>query len=214
MSDAPERGRVAGVVAHRAAEEVRAVLRPYTIPNGITLLRLAVTPFFVLSVVEGNYELALAIFVLAGVSDVLDGLIARALAMRSPFGAYLDPIADKVLVVSAYLALTLRRPDVVTIPTWLTVLALSRDALIVLVALALYLGAGIRNFDPSVWGKATTFLHILTIGLVLVANLTAVPPAWLAATFYVTLFFTIVSGLDYVRLAARTAERLHDGPKP
>ena len=213
MSDGHERGRAAGAVAHRAAQEVKAVLRPYTIPNGITLVRLALTPFFVLAVVEGTYELALGIFVLAGISDVLDGLIARSLGMGSPLGAYLDPIADKALVVSAYLALTLRRPDVVTIPTWLTVLALSRDALIVLVALSLYLGAGIRDFSPSVWGKATTFLHILTIGLVLVANLTTIPPTVLAATFYVTLFFTIVSGLDYVRLVARASERLHDEPK-
>ncbi len=132
----------AGAVAQRAAQEVRAALRPFTIPNGITLIRLALTPFFVLAILEGNHRLALGIFVAAGISDALDGLLARLLGMRSLLGSYLDPIADKTLLVTAYVALTLPIPGAVRVPLWLTVMALSRDFLIVLVALLLYLGAG------------------------------------------------------------------------
>ena len=198
-------------VAQRAAREVRAVLRPYTIPNGITLLRLALTPFFVLAVIGGKHSLALGLFVAAGLSDALDGLLARLLGMRSLLGTYLDPIADKTLLVTAYVALTLPAPGAVTVPLWLTVMALSRDFLIVLVALLLYLGAGIREFPPSTWGKWTTFLHIVTVALVLVANVTRVVEPALAPVFYVTLAFTVISGLDYIRRAAAHLEAIHDG---
>jgi cardiolipin synthase len=200
----------AGAVAQRAAQEVRAALRPFTIPNGITLLRLALTPFLVLAILEGNHRLALGIFVAAGVSDALDGLLARLLGMRSILGSYLDPIADKTLLVTAYVALTLPVPGSVTVPLWLTVMALSRDFLIVLVALLLYLGAGVREFPPSVWGKWTTFLHIVTVAMVLVANVTPVPERVLLACFYIAMAFTVISGADYVRRAAITIEAIHD----
>jgi len=199
-----------GHVAQRAAREVRAALRPFTIPNGITLLRIALTPFFVLAAVSANHRLALALFVAAGLSDAVDGLLARWLRMRSLFGTYLDPIADKVLLVSAFIALTVPEPSSVRIPLWLTVMALSRDILIVLVALILYLGAGVREFLPSIWGKATTVLQVVTVGAVLTANAVAgVPPWFLVAMYYVTLAFIVISGLDYVRRAAGVVEALH-----
>lgn len=211
MSDSGERARArAGAVAQRAAREVRAALRPFTIPNGITLVRLALTPFFFLAVISSNYRLGLGLLILAGATDILDGLVARALGMYSPFGAYLDPIADKVLLVTAYVALTWPNPGATTIPVWLTVMALSRDVLIVLVALLLYMGAGVREFLPSVWGKVTTFVHIVTVSLVVLANLAAVPGSLLSVCFYSALALTIISGLDYVRRAAKTVEAGHD----
>lgn len=200
----------AGAVAQRAAQEVRAALRPFTIPNGITLVRLALIPFFVLSTVGGRHTLALGIFIAAGVSDALDGLVARTLGMRSLLGTYLDPIADKTLLVTAYVALTLPTPGAVTIPLWLTVMALSRDFLIVLVALLLYLAAGVREFPPSLWGKWTTFFHIFTIALVLLANVTRIPELALMGCFYVALTLTVVSGADYIRRAAVQIEAIHD----
>jgi len=206
-----ERAVRAGAVAQRAAQEVRAALRPFTIPNGITLLRLALTPFFVLATVAGNHTLALGIFIVAGVSDALDGLLARLLGMRSLFGTYLDPIADKMLLVTAYVALTLPVPGAVTVPLWLTVMALSRDFLILLMALLLYLGAGVREFPPSFWGKVTTFFHIVTVALVLIANVTPVGEPLLLSCFYVALFFTVLSGVDYIRRAAGVLEAIHDG---
>ncbi len=200
-----------GGVALRAAKEVRAALRPFTIPNGITLLRLALTPFFVLATVSGDHLLALGIFVAAGISDALDGLVARLLGMRSLLGTYLDPIADKLLLVTAYVALTLPVPGAITVPLWLTVLALSRDFLIVLIALLLYLGAGVRDFPPSFWGKATTLFHIVTVALVLIANVTTVAEPVLLTCFYVALSFTVISGVDYIRRVAGVLEAIHDG---
>jgi len=200
-----------GGVAKRAAREVRAALRPFTIPNGITLLRLAVTPFFVLAVVAGDHLVALGLFIAAGISDVLDGLVARLLGMRSRLGTYLDPIADKLLLVTAYVVLTLPIPGSVTIPLWLTVLALSRDFLIVLVALLLYLGADVVEFPPSLWGKATTFIHVVTLALVLIANVTRVAEHVLLACFYLALTLTVISGVDYIRRVAKTLEAIHDG---
>ncbi len=202
-----------GAVAQRAAQEVRAVVRPFTIPNGITLLRVALTPFFFLAVVSANYQAAFALFLVAGISDAVDGLLARVLSMRSLFGQYLDPIADKVLLVTAYVALTWPSQGLVTIPIWLTVMALSRDLLIVLVALLLYLGAGIRDFRPSLWGKATTLVHIATVAVVLLANLVEMPYEYLLALFYGALALTILSGLDYLRRAAKVMESLHDAER-
>jgi len=199
-----------GAVAQRAAQEVRAALRPFTIPNGITLVRLALIPFFVLAIVGGDHKLALVIFVAAGVSDALDGLVARMLGMRSLLGTYLDPIADKTLLVTAYVALTLPAPNAVTIPLWLTVMALSRDFLIVLVALLLYLGAGVREFPPSLWGKWTTFCHIVTVALVLLANVIRIHELVLMACFYIALTLTVVSGADYIRRAGIQIEAIHD----
>jgi cardiolipin synthase len=200
-------------MAKRAAREVRAALRPFTIPNGITLLRLALTPFFVLAILSRDHLLALGLFIAAGISDVLDGLIARLLSMPSRLGTYLDPIADKLLLVTAYVVLTLPMPGSVTIPLWLTVLALSRDFLIVLVALLLYLGADVVEFPPSLWGKATTFIHVVTLALVLIANVTRVAESLLLACFYLALTLTMISGVDYIRRVAKTLETIHDGQR-
>jgi cardiolipin synthase len=211
LSDSSQRLRdLSGQVAQRAAREVRAALRPFTIPNGITLLRIALTPFFVLATLSANHKLALALFVAAGLSDAVDGLLARLLRMRSLIGSYLDPIADKLLLVSAFVALTVPEPGSVRIPLWLTVMALSRDLLIVLVALVLYLGAGTRLFPPSIWGKVTTFVEVLTVGLVLLANAFDVIPAlFLLVLYYVSLALIIISGLDYVRRTASVVENQH-----
>lgn len=202
--------RVVEGVAQKAAGQVRLALRPYTIPNGITLLRLVLVPLFALATVERNYVLAAVVFALAGVSDALDGLLARLLAARSLLGTYLDPIADKALLVTAYIVLTWPAPGVVSIPVWLTVMALSRDVLIVLVALLLYLGAGIREFFPSLLGKATTVVHIVTVGAVILANLVPVEESLLAGLFYLALTLTVLSGLDYLRRVAQQVEALHD----
>lgn len=211
MRDRQERAlkRMEGV-AQRAAGQMRTALRPYTIPNGITLLRLVLVPLFALATVENNYLLAAVFFGLAGLSDALDGALARWLKARSLLGSYLDPIADKLLLVTAYIVLTWPGEGMVRIPKWLTVMALSRDLLIVLVALVLYLGAGVREFRPSVLGKATTVVHILTVGAVIAANLWPIKASWLSLLFYVALVLTVLSGLDYLRRAAAQVEKLHD----
>lgn len=189
---------------------VRDALRPFTIPNGITLVRLALTPFFVLAVLGGNARLALVLFSIASVSDLFDGLLARILGMRSQFGAYLDPIADKVLLVTAYVVLTWPGLNGVRIPLWLTVMALSRDILIVVMSLVMYLAAGVREFLPTLWGKATTVAHVVTLFLVLIANVEAVPEPVLLAVFYTALALTLISGAHYLWRSATMLERLHE----
>jgi cardiolipin synthase len=155
------------------------------------------------------------LFTIASVSDLLDGLLARTLGMRSQFGAYLDPIADKVLLVTAYVVLTWPGLNGVRIPLWLTVMALSRDILIVLLSLVMYLAAGVREFLPSLWGKATTVAHVVTLFLVLIANVEEIAEPILVATFYTALALTLISGAQYLWRSATMLERLHDaGPPP
>ncbi len=190
----------------RLRTKVQEKLRPLTLPNFITLLRLGMVPFFLLSVNQGEYLVALAVFVLAGLTDAMDGAVARWFDQCSRFGTYLDPIADKILLVSAYVALTVPQGQSVTIPVWLTLLALSRDALIVLVALILFLVEDIRTFRPSKWGKATTFMHVVTVAVVLFANVTPIPEWIPNACFLVSLVLVVISGFTYAYRAVRMIE--------
>ncbi len=185
---------------------VEESLRPLTVPNFITLLRLAMIPFFILALTSHDFRLAMVIFVLAGLSDSLDGFLARTLDMRSVFGAYLDPIADKLLLSVAYVGLTIDQGQAVVIPVWLTILSLSRDILIVVVALVLYLAAGVRRFPPSIWGKMTTFLHVVTVTVVLAANVWTLP-LWIPhGCFLLSFVLVMISGAHYIYQAARTVE--------
>jgi len=190
----------------RIRDKVEEKLRPLTLPNFITLFRMAIAPFFVLAVNDNDFRLALWIFVIAGSTDAIDGWLARRLNSESVIGAYLDPIADKLLLTVAYVALTIPQGQVVVIPLWLAILALFRDFLIMLVALILYVVDGIQRFPPSVLGKATTFMHVATVGLVLVANLIPVPEVVLAVCFYTSFGLVIVSGFNYLYRASKAIE--------
>jgi len=185
---------------------VEEKLRPLTLPNFITLLRMAMVPFFVLAVSEKDFRLALWIFVVAGLTDAFDGFLARRMDMRSRVGAYLDPIADKMLITVAYIALTVPQGQSVVIPLWLTILALFRDFVIMLVAGVLYMVEGLRDFPPSTLGKATTFSQVLTVAVVLLANVTAI--AWWIpeSCFYVSFGLVIVSAFDYIYRVSRFVE--------
>jgi cardiolipin synthase len=185
---------------------VEAKLRPLTLPNFITLLRMAMVPFFVLAVSEKDYRLAMWIFVVAGLTDAFDGYLARLMDMRSRIGAYLDPIADKMLITVAYIALTFPQGQAVVIPLWLTILALFRDFVIMLVAGVLYMVEGLREFPPSVLGKATTFSQVLTVAIVLLANVVTVP-WWIPTTcFYVSFALVIASAFNYIYRVSRFVE--------
>lgn len=172
-------------------------LRPLTLPNFVTLLRMTMVPFMLLAVNNQDYQLALWIFVIAGFTDAFDGWLARRMNMQSLLGAYLDPIADKLLLTVAYIALTIPQGQAVVIPLWLTILALFRDFVIMLVAGVLYMVEGIREFPPSVLGKATTFAQVVTIAVVLLANVIKIP--WLIpqTCFYLSFLLVIVSAFNY-----------------
>src|SRR5208282_683233 len=137
--------------------------RILTVPNQLTFLRLAFLPFFIIAIKYGRYGLALGILVAGGLTDALDGLLARTLNQKTALGAYLDPIADKLLLSSSYLVLALKGK----IGWWLAILVLGRDVLILVACAVILLTVGSRPFPPSIWGKATTFFEIFLVTLVL-----------------------------------------------
>jgi cardiolipin synthase len=180
---------------------------PWTLPNFITLIRLAALPFFLIAIAEGRFGIALSIFVAAGISDGIDGFLARRFDMRSALGAYLDPIADKLLLMSSYVFLAVPAyPGRIKVPIWLVVMVISRDFLLMLVGLLLILASGRKRFPPSWVGKVTTVTQILTVLFVLCANLWAWPDAVVYIAFGATAAITVVSGLDYVYRVARHPE--------
>lgn len=187
---------------------VEEKLRPLTLPNFLTLIRMAIIPFFVLAVTEADFRLALWTFLVAGLTDALDGWMARRFDMESIFGAYLDPIADKLLIVTAYVTLTIPMGQKLVIPLWLAILALSRDILIMMVALILYVVEGVRRFPPSPLGKATTFMHVVTVGVVLLGNLGWIPGWTPQLCFYLAFILVILSGFNYIYRASRYIEEV------
>ena len=160
------------------------------IPNILSILRLFVTVFFVLAVQQGRLKLALGLFILQGVSDVLDGFLARIMNKRTALGAFLDPIADKAMLVSAYVALYFH--DI--IPLWVTLIVLTRDVVVSVGFLILYKIFGRVKLIPSVCGKISTALQILTVVYLLWSG----DRAYQYFFFYPTVFFTIVAGIQYV----------------
>jgi cardiolipin synthase len=169
---------------------------------------MAIIPFFVLAVVDHDFMLAVWTFIVAGLTDTLDGYLARKLHARSLIGAYLDPIADKLLLTAAYVILTIPHGQEVAIPLWLAILALFRDFLILVVALLLYAVEGISRFPPSALGKATTFMHVVTVTVVLLANLLPLPRWVPGGCFYISFGLVIVSGFNYIYRASRLIESM------
>jgi cardiolipin synthase (CMP-forming) len=165
-------------------------------PNQLTLLRMLFLPFIVIKLVEGHYRLALILFVLAGLSDGLDGLLARTLKQQTILGQYLDPIADKLLLSTVFLVLSILHK----IPWKFTVLVFSRDISILAASAVLYAIAGLRDFSPSIFGKANTFAQVAAVFFVLLLEVTHA--RWVAITRLTCLravfFFTIISGVHYV----------------
>ena len=172
---------------------------PWTLPNFITLLRLAALPFFLFSISEGRFGIALVLFVAAGISDGIDGYLARRFDMKSALGAYLDPIADKLLLMSSYLFLAIPSfPVAVKVPVWLAVLVISRDILLMTVGLLMILTSGVRRFPPTWLGKVTTVTLIVTVLFVLCANLWSWPLPVVLIAFGAAATTAILSGFHYV----------------
>jgi len=185
-----------------------------TLANQLTFLRLVAVPFFILAVLEARFGLALAIFIAAGVTDLLDGLVARVFKQRTALGAFLDPAADKLLLTAAFVMLT-KYPNLFQaipmtnrIPIGLTILVISRDVLIVAIALMLNLAYGHTRFVPSIWGKITTCAELLTVGLLLLANHLQWRGPIVSFAIWATLVLILVSGFHYlwrtVRLVRET----------
>ena len=178
--------------------------RIWTVPNQITLLRLSFLPFFLILVLYEKYHWAIVVLVFVALTDTIDGYLARTLHQKSALGAYLDPIADKLLLSSSFFVLAMEKK----IPWWLTILVLSRDVLLLVVAAVILLIQGYRAFPPSLLGKATTLFEIALVFYVIFA---AAYPNDRAQTIiryltYLVTVFVVTSGFHYAFAVAR---RLH-----
>jgi cardiolipin synthase len=175
-----------------------------TAPNALTLLRICLAPFLVAAILDGHYVLGFCLFAAAGLTDLLDGLLARLLKQRSVLGQYLDPVADKLLLSTLFLVLLHKG----LMPTTVTVLVLGRDVGILLVAAILYAVAGRREFGPSLLGKANTVAQVAAVAAVLLQQLPQLNSAHWVVLFRLvaldaTIGLTVASGLHYAWLVAR-----------
>ena len=175
--------------------------RILTVPNQLTFLRLGFLPFFIILVLYKRYSWALAILVLAALTDGMDGLLARSLNQKSALGAYLDPIADKLLLSSSFVVLAFEGQ----IRWWLTILVLGRDVLILTTALVILVASGYRQFPPSIFGKLATTLQILLVFNALAVEVFRWPAlGWTrAGLVYLVAGFTVFSGFHYSVVVAR-----------
>jgi cardiolipin synthase len=173
-----------------------------TIANQLTILRMALVPFLVLALVWGRYGLALVLFLVAGLTDLLDGLIARYGRQATALGATLDPVADKLMLGAAFVVLTWGSGIEVVLPVWLTVLALSRDVMMIVAVVVVNLTVERRVFVPSFLGKACTLAQVVVAGLVIVSNYLGHALPGLEEVYAVTLALIVGSATHYVYLAS------------
>jgi len=169
--------------------------RILTPANQITILRLAFIPFFAILVVDQKYRGALAVLTIAALSDVIDGIVARLLGQETPLGVALDPIADKLLMTTAFLTLAFRE----ALPWWLTIMVISRDAVIIITALLISLVAGYRPFRPTALGKASTVVQVLTVfaAVSFQAHVPFVLRGLVRTFVYLAAALTLASGIHY-----------------
>jgi cardiolipin synthase len=185
--------------------------RIFTVPNQLTFLRLGFLPFFIISVHYRRYDIALAVLIVAGLTDGLDGILARLLNQKTALGAYLDPIADKLLLSSSFVVLALNRK----ISWWLATLVLSRDILLLTSAAVILVVIGYRPFPPSIYGKLTTALQILLVFAVVL--LAVADWHWLLVfrrvLGYLVAGITVFSGFHYSIVVARQLGDQHGRTK-
>jgi len=157
-------------------------------------------PFIVINLVKHDFKWALALFVLAGISDGLDGLLARTLHQQTLLGQYLDPIADKLLMSTMFLVLSIEQRALV--PWKYTIIVFSRDISILLISGVLFMIAGLRDFRPSIFGKANTFAQISAVFFVLLFLVDPIVLVQIATKVFLraTFFFTILSAVHYAFL--------------
>jgi cardiolipin synthase len=179
-------------------------------PNLLTVSRICLAPFLVSAILDNRFEMAFVLFLVAGVTDALDGLLARLLKQRTMLGLYLDPVADKLLLSTLFLVLMYKD----LIPMHVTVLVLGRDVGILLVSAILFAAADRREFHPSVFGKANTLAQITAVAVVLLHQFNHALWVVLLRAFalYATIALTIASGLHYAWLVSRRAPSTHPAP--
>ncbi len=186
-----------------------------TAPNQLTLLRMLFLPFIIINLVDRHYQWALVLFILAGLSDGLDGFIARRFHQQTMLGQYLDPIADKLLLSTTFLVLSVLHK----IPWKFTVLVFSRDVSILGVGTVLFAIAGLRDFRPSLFGKANTFSQVAAVFFVMLFDVDNARWIFIArwAFLRAVFAFTIISGVHYIYLVGvrlKTHNLVPPTPRP
>ena len=182
-----------------------------TIPNLVTFLRMALIPVFAILIFYGQFAWAFFVFFVAGASDGIDGFVARRFNQQSELGTILDPIADKLLMTTAFIILTL--PNIfptephlrhLPVPFWVTAAVIGRDVLIIAVAGAIFVITNFRGFQPSWLGKASTVVQIFAVGLILIAAIFPTLGGFYLPTVYTTVFaFALFSGVHYIFYVAK-----------
>ena len=173
------------------------------IPNILTIIRILLTPLFVIFLLKNLYSSALIVFTIAGITDGLDGFIARYFNQRTTLGAYLDPIADKLLLTAAYVSLAILN----IIPPWLTVIVISRDVLIA-IGMFIFAMTNIRvEIKPSIVSKCTTAVQLLTVFLALLQMQIAGISTIIFSLCLLTAVLTIMSGLHYIYLGLNILQK-------
>jgi cardiolipin synthase len=185
-----------------------------TLANQLTIIRMGMIPLLVTLILSNHHGWALLVFILAGLTDALDGLIARRYKQSSELGAFLDPMADKLLMTACFIVLSLPDhpksiPDFRVanhLPVFLTIVTISRDVFIVMISLVIHLTSGLTSFRPTLLGKMTTITQVVTVGLVLLLNYLDRPvPTVVGALVWLTLAMTLSSGLHYIHHATGVA---------
>ena len=177
-----------------------------TIPNLLTFLRMALIPVFASLLFYGYSGWALLVFLVAGISDGVDGFVARRFNQETELGTIIDPIADKLLMTVAFIILTLKNvlPDTrfLPVPFWVTAAVLGRDVLIVTVAGAINIMTGFHGFKPSWLGKLSTFVQVIAVGLILLAAFTGYS-FYLPTVYFFVVLLAVASGFHYIFHIAR-----------
>jgi len=184
--------------------------RIITLPNLLTVFRMALIPVFVSLLFYQKFLFALGAFVLAGITDGLDGLFARRFHQQSPLGRILDPVADKLMLVTSFVVLSMKNvfpapvPKHLPVPFWVTITVISRDVFILVGAAAINVVTGFRGFQPSLPGKVSTVVQIVAVAVVILAAQTRVGTGYYLPTIYTTVFtLTLISGIHYIFFVSR-----------
>lgn len=176
------------------------------LPNTLTVIRVLLIPAFVILIINHSFGWALIIFAIAGMTDGLDGLLARLTRQKTELGAYLDPIADKLLLISSYLSLAI----VEILPGWLSVIVITRDVIILLGILVIMLISRPPAIHPSFISKMTTVFQISTVLLALLAGYDSFFKQLTPIAIYATTFLTVLSGIHYIYVGTRILNQKTD----
>jgi len=171
------------------------------IPNILTLARIIITPFIVYAILSGEAVMALILMIVAGVTDMLDGAIARYFDQRTTVGAYLDPLADKLMLISTFVTLFI----IGNVPLFLFLAVIFRDLIIVLGAMAYEMVTHSLKMEPSMVSKVTTFMQILYVVTMLLHMAYPLDEIWITSVVWGTFVITCISGLHYLLVWTRKA---------